>query len=269
MNRNFFLHQYRRRYVISRRQLINKDNPLINNRFYMIKLRHDRSHSNFSYYDNNLKNEDENIISKWTIVRQRLPDILALSTTYKPTSIRAQLLLLIALMNRQSNQLHSLNNNGCISDLSCIPTSVIINISGRNHLIYLKRIPSQQMIHVDVDGLSFSIPTRQFIIAISRGDAHNAASKFCPPAITEMLIDLSKTKFVDDGRKYQRILLKRRIGKILFYSLFIFIIGMVLILIVSISSTLFELNSFNYTTPNISIRSFSSSIETDEYWNWS
>ncbi|CAF4532541.1 unnamed protein product, partial [Rotaria magnacalcarata] len=72
-------------------------------------------------------------------------------------------------------------------ELSCAPQSVIINIGGHNRLIHLKLIPPQQMIHVDVDGLTFSIPTRQFIAAISRGDAYQAASKFFPPAITNML----------------------------------------------------------------------------------
>ncbi|CAF4988022.1 unnamed protein product, partial [Rotaria socialis] len=67
------------------------------------------------------------------------------------------------------------------------------------------------MIHVDVGDLTFSIPTRQFITAISRGDAYQAASKICPPAITDMLINLSKTKVADDGIQYQRILLRMRI----------------------------------------------------------
>ncbi|CAF2610345.1 unnamed protein product [Rotaria sp. Silwood2] len=268
MSTSLSLHQYRQQSIISRRELCNEDNSLINNRFYLIQIRRNRSQSKVSFYDNNLENENETITSKWTIVRQRLPDILALSTTYKPTSIRAQLSLLITLMNRQSNQLHKLSNNDFIDDVSCIPTTVIINIGGRNRLIHLKRIPPQQMIHVDVDSLSFSIPTRQFIIAISRGNAYHAASKFCPPAITDMLIDLSKTKVVDDGIQYQRTLFKRRIGKMLFFALFIFIIGMILILIVGTSNALLHLNSLNYTTPTISIRSLSSNIETDEHWKW-
>ncbi|CAF0947102.1 unnamed protein product [Rotaria sordida] len=268
MNANMSLYQYRQRYVISGRQLCNEDKTSINNRFNMKQLRRYQSQSKFSFYDNDLENKDETIISKWTIVRQRLPDILALSTTYKPTSIRTQLLLLIALMNRQSNSLHKLSTNNLNDDLSCNPTSVIINISGRNRLIYLKRIPPQQMIHVDVDSLSFSIPTRQFIIAISRGDAYNAASKFCPPAITDMLIDLSKTKVVGEGLLYQQTLFKRRIGKMLFFALFIFIIGMMLILMISTVNTLLQLNSLNYTTSTLSIRYLSSNIETDEYWRW-
>ncbi|CAF1450858.1 unnamed protein product [Rotaria sordida] len=62
----------------------------------------------------------------------------ALSTTYRSKSIGAQLRLLIVLMNRQSNQFNKLNINAfIIHDVPCIPTSIIITIGSRNHLIYL------------------------------------------------------------------------------------------------------------------------------------
>ena len=228
----------------------------------MIQLRRYRSDSILSYYDNPIE-DDENLwkVSKWSIVRQRLPDILALSPSYKPTSIRAQLILLIALMTRQSKQSRRLNISDGNHNPLLFPTSVMINIGNRNRIINLKRIPPEQMIHVDIDGLAFSIPTRQFIIAISRGDAHQTASKFCPPAITDMLIDLSKTKVVDDRRQYRRALFKMRVGKTLFFSLFILISAMFLALFVSTTTTVLKLNSLNYTSSNIS-KTFSSLLSS-------
>lgn len=213
----------------------------MNERRPMFQLR--RYHTNesiFSFYDNYIENE---VGSKWAIVRQRLPDILALSTDYKPTNIRTQLLLLIALMNKQVNQIRELNNYDFNTSLTHIPTNVIVNIAGRSRFIHLKRVPPEQMIHVDVDGVTFSIPARQFIIAISRGYAHETASKYCPPALSDILINLSKTKFVDDRKQYKRALLKRRIGKMLFFSLFIFISGMILSLMISAGSALPKINS--------------------------
>ncbi|CAF4722000.1 unnamed protein product, partial [Rotaria magnacalcarata] len=221
--------------------LYSECNSQINKQFYALPLPSHRVQSIFSFYDNYVENEDGRSQSKWTIVRRRLPDILALSSTYKPKSVRAQLFLLMALMNRQSSELHQSSDNKSNLELSCAPQSVIINIGGHNRLIHLKLIPPQQMIHVDVDGLTFSIPTRQFIAAISRGDAYQAASKFFPPAITNMLINLSKTKVADDGIQYQRIRLRMRIGKILFFSLFTFIIGMMLILILSTMNILLKM----------------------------
>ena len=133
--------------------------------------------------------------------------------------------------------------------------------------VHLKRIPPEQVIHVDIDGLAFSIPTRQFIIAISRGYAHQTAAKYCPPAISEMLIDLSKTKVADDGRQYKRALFKSRVGKMLFFSLFAFISGMILALIISAASTVLKLNSFDHTNPNRTMTAtFSTRTETDDYW---
>jgi hypothetical protein len=241
----------------------------------MIQLPRYRSDSILSCYDNQIE-DDENLwkVSKWSIVRQRLPDILALSPTYKPSSIRAQLILLIALMTRQSNQSDQLSISDSLHNPLLIPASVMVNIGNRNRIIKLKRIPPDQMIHVDIDGLTFSIPTRQFIIAISRGDAHETAAKYCPPAISDMLIDLSKTKVVDDGKQYRRALFKMRLGKTLFLSLFIFISAMFLALFVSTTTTVLKLNSLNYTSPKTSITSLSSlssssltNAETDEYLN--
>ena len=226
-------------------------------------MRHHRTDSILSYYDNATLTENK---SKWTIVRQRLPDILALSTTYKPRTTRTQLVLLIALMHRQTNQLRRLSDFQSTTNSLLIPASVLVNIAGRSRIIQLKRIPPDQMIHVDIDGRAFSIPTRQFIIAISYGYAHEAAAKYCPPAITDMIINLSKTKVVDDNKQYHRTLLKRRIGKMLFFSLFIFISMMILALVISSVNTIFKLTAFNHTSPRPTITLvFPSRIETNEY----
>jgi hypothetical protein len=232
----------------------------MNERLRMIQLRRYSRESIFSFYDNEIENK-----SKWSIVRQRLPDILSLSTTYKPTNVRTQLILLISLMNRQTNQLRRLSNYDLNQNLSFFPTHVIVNIGNRDRIISLKRIPIEQMIHVDVDGLAFSIPTRQFIIAISQGYAHAAAAQYCPPAISDMLINLSKTKVADDGRQYRRALFKMRIGKILFFTLFIFIGGMILALFISATNTIFKLRSIDHTNSNIPITSFSSRTDLEEY----
>lgn len=121
-----------------------------------------------------------------------------------------------------------------------LPQTVMINIDDHERLIHLNHIPPQQMIHVDIDGLSFSIPTRQFIIAISRGENLQTATKFCPPAMTDMLVKLSKTKVVHDGKQHRRVIVRMRIGKILFFALFTFIIGMLFILILSITNVLLQ-----------------------------
>jgi hypothetical protein len=228
----------------------------------MIQLRPYRSGSIFSCSDRTTETENE---SKWSIVRQRLPDILALSNTYKPTNVRTQLALLIALMNRQSNELRRLSYCHFDQNLSRFPTNVIVKIAGRSRLVSLKRIPMEQMIHVDHDGRSFSIPTRQFIVAISQGYAQEAAAKYCPPAISEMLIDLSKTKVADDGKQYKRALVKLRMGKMLFFSLFIFISGMILALVISAAKTVFQLHSFDHTNSNISMTAFATWNGTNEY----
>ncbi|CAF4031290.1 unnamed protein product [Rotaria sp. Silwood2] len=224
---------------------------IVNERIHGVKLRHRRAQTTLSFYDNNLDEENQHIISKWTIVRQRLPDILALSDTYKPKSVRAQLILLVALMNKQTNELISEYNN-TISHI--VPSNVIIDISGRSQLICLKRIPSQQMIHVDVNGLSFSIPTRQFILAVSRGDSNETAVRYCPLAIRDMLIDLSKTKAIEERQQYRRAQFKMYVGKILFLLIFIFIIIMMLALILSVTDAMFKLDSFNYTLPHMPIQ---------------
>jgi hypothetical protein len=124
------------------------------------------------------------------------------------------------------------------------------------------------MIHVDLDDLSFSIPTRQFVIAISHGYSRERAAKYCPPAISDMLITLSKTKLVDDRKQYKRALFKMRIGQALFFSIFIFIIGMILALVISSTSTLLKLNSLNRTNSSIPITSLSSRTEKEEYTGW-
>jgi hypothetical protein len=237
----------------------------MNEKFRMIQLGRCRSESVFSFHDNKIDIENENE-SKWSIVRHRLPDILALSKTYKPKNVRTQLILLISLMNRQANQLRRLSSFDFNQNLSHFPANVIVNIGNRNRIISLKRIPIEQMIHVDVDGLEFSIPTRQFIIAISRGYAHDAAAKYCPPAISDMLINLSKTKVADDGRQYRRALIKKRVGKMLFFSLFILIGGMILSMFVSATSTIFKLGSFDHKNQSMPITSFSSSADIDEHW---
>lgn len=234
---------------------------VVNERIYGVKLRHRRAGSNsiISFYDNYPGPGHQNIKSRWTIVRQRLPDILALSETYKPTTVRGQLVLLVALMNKQANTLIEETNllkkhkfHDTISHI--VPSNVIIDISGRSQMICLKRIPSQQMIHVDVNGLSFSIPTRQFILAVSRGDAHETAARYCPPAVRDMLIDLSKTKVIEDRQQYRRAKLKLRVGRMLFFSIFGFIIIMMLALMLCAADTIFKLDSFNKTLINAPVQ---------------
>lgn len=219
-----------------------------------MKLRRRRAQAALSFYDNNEGDEQEPILSKWTIVRQRLPDILALSGTYKPTSVRAQLVLLVALMNRQSGNIVNdsigqlvTEHNTFISHI--VPSNVILDISGRSRLICLKRIPSEQMIHVDIDSLSFSIPTRQFILAISRGHAHETATRYCPPAISDMLIDMSKTKVNQDRRQYERAQFKMRLGQILFFCTFVLIISMMLALIMATTRAVMNLNRKDWLVP--------------------
>ena len=219
-----------------------------------MKLRRRRAQAALSFYDNNEADEQEPIVSKWTIVRQRLPDILALSATYKPTSIRAQLVLLVSMMNKQSTGIvansierMAFEHNTFISQI--VPSNVILDISGRSRLICLKRIPSEQMIHVDIDSLSFSIPTRQFILAISRGHVHETAARYCPPAISDMLIDLSKTKVNQDRRQYERAQFKMRFGQGLFLCVFIYIISMMFALITTATKTVLSINTYNDTQP--------------------
>jgi hypothetical protein len=179
--------------------------------------------------------------------------------------MQTQLILLVGMMRRQAKELNKLNTN---DHLSCIPSNVIINIDGRRRIIYLKRIPPDQMIHVEVDQLSFSIPTRQFIVAISRGNVHQTAAKYCPPALSDLLINLSQTKVVDDSKQYKRALFKMRFGQILFFIVRIFISGMMLVLIVSTGNTLFKFNSLNYSNTSLSITSLSSNIETEDNRKW-
>jgi hypothetical protein len=149
-------------------------------------------------------------------------------------------------MNKQTSELtktesRHLNPNEYNNTIAhIVPSNVLIDIGGRTQLICLKRIPSEQVIHVDVDNLSFAIPTRQFILAISRGNAHETAARYCPPAIGDMLIDLSKTKFVNDRLKYKRAQFKMRLGQILFLVIFISIIAMMLTLITGATKSLFE-----------------------------
>lgn len=176
-------------------------------------------------------------------------------------------MLLISLMHRQTNQLRRLSDLESLPNNVRMPSSVLVNIAGRSRIIYLKRIPFEQMIHVDVDGLRFSIPTRQFIIAISHGYAHEAAAKYCPPAITDMLINLSKTKVVDDNKQYRRAVLKQRFGKILFFGLFTFISLMILALVISGTKTILKLKSVDHINPSSTITMpISSRVETDESW---
>jgi hypothetical protein len=172
-------------------------------------------------------------------------------------------------MNQQSNdnedelqQLLSDDYNSTISHI--VPDNVIIDIAGRSRLIHLKRIPAEQVIHVDVDGLSFSIPTRQFILAISRGHAQDAAAKYCPPAISDMLIDISKRKMIDDRRQYKRAQFKMRIGQFIFLVVFIFIITMVLALTIGATNTLFQLDTYNESFPYIPLKPTFSSKKSKE-----
>lgn len=224
---------------------------------YPIKLRRRRSQSTQSFYDNHEDAEDEHIVSKWTIVRQRLPDILALSPSYKPATVRAQLVLLLALMNKQTSNIlpsssEHFNANESHNTIShVVPSTVVIDIAGRSRSICLKRIPAEQVIHVDVDGLSFSLPTRQFILSIGRGYAQQTAVKYCPPAISDMLIDISKRKMIDDRRQYRRAKVKMRIGQLIFLVVFIIIIAMVFALVIGATKTVIN---FNPKTPNNSTR---------------
>lgn len=243
---------------------------LVTERLYPIKLRRRRAQASRSFYDNHEEDEDEPIVSKWTIVRQRLPDILALSQTYKPTSIRAQLVLLVSLMNRQttnhltqSQQIYYPMSNKTISKI--IPNNVIIDISGRSRSIRMKSIPPDQVIYVDVDNLSFAIPTRQLIFAISRGNIHETW-KYCPPAISEMLIDISKAKVYDDRRQYERAQFQMRIGQALFLFGFLFVIVMVIILIVGATASLGKISSSNHTNPHSSVHNWTFEKNLNHFW---
>ncbi|CAF0969998.1 unnamed protein product [Adineta steineri] len=258
------------RQVVLRTQPNNNRVALVHERKYTIRLRRRRAQQTRSFYDNTEGDESEPIVSKWTIVRQRLPDILALSGTYKPSSIRAQLVLLVALMNKQTHeqmneqyQLMRNEQNGVMSHR--MPDSVTINTSGRTREICLKRIPSQQMIHVDTDTLAFSVPTRQFILAISRGNTHETAAKFCPPAISDMLIDLSKIKIIDDRRQFKRAQFKMRLGQSLFFFVFIFIITMMFALTLSTTNLILN-DAWNNPIPIASGISNQSSNSPTEDW---
>ena len=220
-----------------------------------MKLRRRRAQATLSFYDNADDDDNEHVISKWTIVRRRLPDILALSETYKPTSMRAQLVLLVASMHRQAvadknRSRQATFDNYASSVPPAIPTNVVIEIDGRSQVICLKRIPSEQVIHVDVDGLSLSIPTRQFILAISRGQSQDAAMKYCPSEISDMLINLSKTKIIDDRKQLQRAKFRMRMGQSLFYVIFIFIAAMMLALMIGATYAIVRLESLNHTKSN-------------------
>ncbi|CAF0777392.1 unnamed protein product [Adineta steineri] len=260
MSANFFRYQYKQRYLVPLRQPFHKYDSSSNERLCMIQLDRPRTKSILSYYDNDeMENGNKLLKSKWIFIRQRLPEILALSSSYKPANLQTQLTLLVGMMNRQTKNI----NNDHDYNLSHIPSNVTIDIGGRRRLIYLKRIPPDQMIHVDLDQLSFSLPTRQLILAISRGNAYQTASKYCPPAITDLLINLSQTKIVNDGRKYKRALYKMLIGKIIFFIIFIFISGMMFTLVISTTNTLFKLNSFNYTNPTLLVTNVSLHTETE------
>jgi hypothetical protein len=158
----------------------------------------------------------------------------------------------IAGLVDQSNQLNKYEYNNAISHI--VPNNVTLDISGRSRLICLKRIPAEQVIHVDVDGLSFTIPTRQFILSISRGNAQKTAAKYCPPAMSEMLTNISKSKIIDESRQYKRAQFKMRIGQTIFLSVFLLILTMVFTLVIGATKTLFQLDSFNQTFPYIPIR---------------
>lgn len=187
----------------------------------------------------------ESAVSKWTIVRQRLPEILTMSTTYKPKSTRNQLILLVALMNKESHQLQPLSHDPLMRQTRDLPHTVTISIDGRRRYIDMKLIPPEQMIHIDIDGFEVTLPTREFIVAISRGDVHDTAIRYCPPAIRQMLIDLSKTKLIRDGQLYRQTRIKIRLGKTCYFCLFLLLIGMMLILMLSISDVLWKLPSLN------------------------
>jgi hypothetical protein len=153
----------------------------------------------------------------------------------------------------QANELDDLMSAEHNKNMSrMVPNNVAIDIAGRSQLIHLKRIPSEQMIHVDVDGLSFSIATRQFILAISRGYAQDTAAKYCPPAISDMLIDISKRKMIDDRRQYKRAQFKMRLGQLTFLIVFMFILSMVFALIIGSTKSIFDVdecyNENNQTT---------------------
>jgi hypothetical protein len=163
-------------------------------------------------------------------------------------------------MNKQANdhiaESFQLMKNEFPNTIShIVPSTVIVDISGRSRLICLKHIPSEQVIHVDIDGLTFSIPTRQFVLAISRGQAQETAAKYCPPAISEMLIDLSKTKLVDDRRQYKRAQFKMHLGQILFFCLFISIFIMIFALVIGAANAVFKMDSYNETLPFIPVSS--------------
>ena len=199
-------------------------------------------------YSSSRARQVEPIVSKWTIIRQRLPEILMMSTTYKPTHIRNQLILLIALMNKQSRQLRQQKQDALRNETHTLPTNVIINIDGRQRYIKMKLVPPQQMIHINVDGIDLTIPTRDFIMAISRGDIHETAMKYCPLAVRQMLMDLSKAKLVHDGRLYRKALIKIRLGKFFYSLFFLLIIGMFFMLGISTSDSLWKLAAFNTST---------------------
>lgn len=181
--------------------------------------------------------------SKWKIVQQRLPDILAMNENYKPMNLRGQLVLLMTMMNRQSSNNedsidHLTKSNNFIDLAALWPTNVSIQYGDRTQSVSLKRIPSKQWILVDIDGLSFGIPTRQFLFAISNDSSHNAVAKYCPPAISEMLIELSKIKIIDERKQFRRAQLKMRFVQSIFFLTFICIVLMVFVLIISVMDAL-------------------------------
>lgn len=224
-------------------QVCDEEVRLIRETARSVKIRRRRVENTLSFYDNNEDAEDEIIESKWTIVRQRLPEILAMSENYKPKSIRAQLVFLIALMNRKANEAEEalqFRNSISGSIAGLVSSNGILPKVKRNGNFRLKRIPSKQMIYVDFEGLSFSIPTRQFFLGAMSDDDNKSLVQLCPQPMGEMLVNLSKTKIIDDSKQFERARFKMRLTKFLFFLLYSVLIGMVFLLAISLSNTIFR-----------------------------
>ncbi|CAF0870482.1 unnamed protein product [Didymodactylos carnosus] len=189
-------------------------------------------------FDRNLSTT--NISSKWTIVRQRLPDILAMSETYRPRTVKAQIYFLRALMHYR--ELMSEQEMKFNEDDNTI-TNVVVDVCGRKRTIKLKRIPADQYVHVDIDDINFDIPTRQFIMAMSAN--HHRSFDNTPLAfITNIVLDVSKSKIVKEDQQQKRQRLEFKFVRSTFIVYVLFIGFMVILALISATSTVLKMKNF-------------------------
>jgi hypothetical protein len=218
---------------------------------HKIRLHRYRAENIRSIHERHVKHRPSCSESKWTTVRPCLSELIVKNENNKSRTKHVQLESFITSINKQrknnrnsSKQLSVVNSRSTITCSTSVRTDID---DGKQHRQRsLKYILSNQVIHVDCDGLSFSI-SREELLSTTKNDDNIQQTKVYdwPIEMRDILIDLSTTKMNKDCKQFKQAQLKMRLAKFLFSCLLLFIFSMLIALFISSAYSIWKIIVIN------------------------